>query len=132
MKMNSMYTSLANNKKRLMRGQSSETVKNNAYKSKRSSVEYSSADNSQERSISPDKSIDKQYLNMLNNKEGFGISPTQTSPTKSLAARTSMALVNEHISPTRQAMHKQIGGRIVQENEVKLANTLEANVELQK
>ena len=114
-----------------MRGQSFETVKNNTYKSKRSSIS-NSPDNSQERSISPDKSIDKQYLNMLNNKEGFGISPTQTSPTKSLAARTSMALVNEHISPNRQAQHKQIGGRIVQENEVKLANTLEANVGLQK
>ena len=69
---------------------------------------------------------------MLNNKDGFGISPTQTSPTKSLAARTSMELVNRNISPDRQAVHKQIGGRIIQENEVKLAHTLEENVGLQK
>ena len=71
--------------------------------------------------------MDRQYLNMLDNREGFGISPSHGSPTKSLAKKTSMELVNRNLSPTRQAVHKQIGGRIIQENEVKLAQTLDEN-----
>ena len=76
--------------------------------------------------------MDRQYLNMLDNREGFGISPSHGSPTKSIVKKTSMELVNRNLSPTRQAMHKQIGGRIIQENEVKLAQTLDENQGLQK
>lgn len=57
--------------------------------------------------------MDRQYLAMLDNKDGFGISPSHGSPTKSLVKRTSMELVNRNLSPTRQAVHKQIGGRII-------------------
>ena len=76
--------------------------------------------------------MDRQYLNMLDNREGFGICPSHDSPTKSIVKKTSMELVNRNLSPTRQAMHKQIGGRIIQENEVKLAQTLDENQGLQK
>ena len=75
--------------------------------------------------------MDKQYLDMLNGKDGFGISPSQSSPTRTLVQRTStMKLVNENLSPTRQAIHKQIGGRIIQENEIKLAHALDENFAL--
>ena len=50
--------------------------------------------------------MDRQYLNMLDNNDGFGISPSHGSPTKSMAKRTSMELVNQNLSPTRQAVHK--------------------------
>ena len=57
--------------------------------------------------------MDKQYLDMLQSREGFGMSPSQGSPTRALVERTSMKLVNENLSPTRKAIHKQIGGRII-------------------
>ena len=52
----------------------------------------------------------------------------QSSIHKILREQTaSMNLVTENLSPTRLAIHKQIGGRIIQENEIKLAHTLEEN-----
>ena len=38
-----------------------------------------------------------------------------------------MGLVNEYLGEDRKAVYKQIGGRIIQENEVKLAHQLEEN-----
>ena len=38
-----------------------------------------------------------------------------------------MGLVNENLGEDRKAVYKQIGGRIIQENEVKLAHQLEEN-----
>ena len=43
-----------------------------------------------------------------------------------------MGLFNQSLSPTLQAAHKQVGGRILQENEVKLAQVLDENQALQK
>ena len=61
-------------------------------------------------------------------QEGYGATPWRNSPTKRLARKTiSLGLVSENLGGDRQAIHKQIGGRIVQENEVKLAHTLEEN-----
>ena len=75
--------------------------------------------------------LDKQFLDVLNSSEGFGLVPGHQSPTKTLRDQTaSMNLVNENLSPTRLAIHKQIGGRIIQENEIKLAHTLEENTQL--
>jgi len=37
-----------------------------------------------------------------------------------------------NLSPERQAAHKQIGGRIIQENEAKLAQALEENENLKE
>ena len=74
--------------------------------------------------------LDKQFLDVLNSSEGFGLTPGHQyqSPTKTLHDKTAgMSLVNENLSPTRLAIHKQIGGRIIQENEIKLAHTLEEN-----
>ena len=68
---------------------------------------------------------------MLDSGEGFGLTPGHASPTKILREQTaSMNLVTENLSPTRLAIHKQIGGRIIQENEIKLAHTLEENTQL--
>ena len=56
--------------------------------------------------------IDRQYWDMLEGREGFGISPSRAeSPTKT---------AHQGLSPQRIAQHKAIGGRIVQENEIKL------------
>lgn len=46
-----------------------------------------------------------------------------TSPGKS----EPKSLIEKGISPQRMAAHKQVGGRILQENEVKLAQVLEEN-----
>ena len=61
------------------------------------------------------------------------MSPKQPSPIRTLMGHTnSMSLVTQNITPQRQAIHKKIGGRIIQENEIKLAHTLEENQELTK
>ena len=78
---------------------------------------------------------------MLDNKDGFGGSPAANSSPKgrslskqkrSLEGGSQMGLLNQSLSPTRQAAHKQVGGRILQENEVKLAQVLDENHALQK
>ena len=55
------------------------------------------------------------------------------SPTKQLRRGTvSIGLVEQKLSPERQAIHKQIGGRIIQEQEVKYAHVLEENIALRQ
>ena len=72
-------------------------------------------------------------MDMINGRDGFGISPSKGgSPIKTMAKHQGMHLVNQNLSPERQAVHKQIGGRIIQENELKLARTLDENAILQK
>ena len=64
---------------------------------------------------------------------GFGIGPAQDSPTRKLRDNTDcIGLVEQNLSTARYAIHRQIGGRIIQENEIKLAHTLEENSALQK
>lgn len=41
-------------------------------------------------------------------------------------------LFQSNVSPERQAVHKQIGGRIIVENELKLTETLQENAILKK
>lgn len=41
-----------------------------------------------------------------------------------------MPLVEQKLSQNRQAIHKKIGGRIIQEQEVKYAHVLEENIAL--
>ena len=76
-------------------------------------------------------SHDREYLNMLNNREGFGVSPQGTSAKGRSVSKEQRAestgLVNQQLSPSRQAAHKQVGGRILQENEAKLVQVLEEN-----
>ena len=50
------------------------------------------------------------------------------SPEKS----ESKNIIERSISPQRMAAHKQVGGRILQENEIKLAQVLEENQSLEK
>ena len=71
--------------------------------------------------------LDRQYLNMLGNKDGFGISPTRESPTKqtekTMPLRTSQ-------SPERKSIHG--GDKLVQQNELKLVQAIEENKRLQQ
>lgn len=83
-------------------------------------------------SVSPSNSFHGRNSSLVtgmgSEQEGYGATPWQNSPTKRLARKTiSLGLVSENLGGDRQAIHKQIGGRIVQENEVKLAHTLEEN-----
>ena len=67
------------------------------------------------------------------------------SPTKSRSASPSKSrsvspekfletneLFQKNVSPERQAMYKQIGGRIIVENEVKLTQVLQENKKLKQ
>ena len=78
------------------------------------------------------------YLNKLDAAEAGGavatiavdVSPKKKSNLKeprSAEKSEPKNIIERSISPQRMAAHKQVGGRILQENEIKLAQVLEEN-----
>ena len=66
--------------------------------------------------------LERQYLNMLNGKEGFGVSPSRESPTR----QTYQTMQ----SPDRKTIAG--GDKLVQQNELKLVQAIEENKRLQQ
>ena len=107
-----------NNDELRVRSNSNETVER--------AVSHGKRNMSARSTDSRNNDLDRQYLNMLGNKDGFGISPTRESPTK----QTEKTMLRTSQSPERKSIHG--GDKLVQQNELKLVQAIEENKRLQQ